>query len=178
MNFIISLAFWAVLFLVATVSKSFANGEDWVIMWTAMQVITTIVAVIFIIVAVFFHMSLFRESVRIVNRINKLKKRVVLNEEKYSILSAYYQKYLADEYPKLEKEIFNRISDSKPTELVALLQNYPELKTSIGFGDMIKRTSELVEDIYETKKYVDNELEDLDNILTNPWLIWKPKPNV
>jgi len=178
MNFIISLVFWTILFLISTTAKSFSHNGDWIIAWTVFQVISTVTFSIFVIVAVFYHMSFFRESVRISNRIKKLTKRVSLNEEKYKELSSYYQKYLADEYPKLEKEIFDKISDSKPKELVALLQNYPELKTSIGLATMIEKTSELVEDIYETKKNIDNEIEELDNILTDPWLIWKPKTKI
>lgn len=178
MNFIISLVVWVFIFLAATLFKNFSHVEDWIYFWTAIQILSAITFSGFLIVAVFYHMRVFRESVKITNKIKKLKNKVVLREQKYKELSEFYEKYLAKEYPNIEKDIFNKISENKPNELMALLQNYPELKTYIGFGDMVNRISELVKDIYETKEYINAQIEDIDNILTNPWLIWKPKTNV
>lgn len=179
MNFIITLALWGFIFLVSTVTKSFTTpGSDGYIACIVFQIAPSAMAFIFIIVAMFYHMSWFREAQKKVNCIKRYKREADLNNEMYEKLRDYYQKYLAEQYPQMEKDIFLKIAESQPKELVALLQSYPELKTSTVFMSMIKQTTELVEKIYEKYKHIEQEIEDLENIKTDPWLIWKPKVEV
>ena len=179
MNFIFSLVLWGFIFLVSTVVKSFTfPGSDGRIACTVFQIIPSAIAFIFIIVAVFYHMAWSREAQKKVNRIKRYKKEADLNKDMYEELRDYYQKYLAEEYPQMERDIFLKIAESQPKELVALLQSYPELKTSTVFMSMIKQTTELVEKIYEKHKHIEQEIEELENIKSDPWLIWKPKVHV
>jgi hypothetical protein len=175
MNFVISLAFWGILFLIATISKNFTQlGSDWYIAWLVFQVITSIVFIIFSIVSLFYHMHWFKEAAMIKNKIKRLKKEVVLNEEICKELKDFYQKYLAEEYPQFEKDIFLKIAENQPKKLIGLLESYPELKTSVVLKDMIDKTTELVENIYNKKSRIEQEIESLENIKCDNWLIWKP----
>ena len=80
-----------------------------------------------------------------------------------------YQKYLAEQYPALEKEIFSNIASNQPKELVALLQAYPELKSSVVLNNMMDKITSLVSNIYEAKRSLAYEEEHLANMRINRW---------
>ena len=174
MYFIVSFLLWGILFLTATISKTFTTtGSDAELACFVFQVITAVIFVIFFCVSVFYNMTWFREAKRIGNNIERLKKEVVLREAIHKELSEYYKKYLAEEYPQLERDVFLKIAESQPKELVSLLQTYPELKTSVVLKDMITQTTELVEKIYHKKQKTEEQIECLENIKCDPWLILK-----
>jgi hypothetical protein len=177
MNFIISLVMWALLFIVSMISGNFAQG-DWKVFLVGLQVVFAGVFFIFFLVMIFYQMSGLGQANRIRNAYFTHQKKITLHQQKYKELKEYYEKYLATNYPELEKEIFNKITESQPKELTVLLQSYPELKTSLVFSELMKGITSLVDRIYSCRMEADAEIEKLENIKIDSWMIFKPKTTI
>ena len=177
MNFIYSLIFWTVCFLITTLFKAsgIEMNPNWVETLLVFQIIFTSVFFIFSVVAFFYTTSEYQNFHMIKNSIKKYRKDLIQKQEKYETLKSYYEKHLAESYPNLEREIFGKIAESQPKELIALFQSYPELKSSTVLTNMMDKITNLIDKIYLTKQSISYEEERIDNIETNPWLIIKPK---
>ncbi|MDD5649064.1 MAG: hypothetical protein PHF86_01415 [Candidatus Nanoarchaeia archaeon] len=174
MNFIISLVLWAILFLSSAGLKSISTG-DWKCAFLVFQVIFSITFFIFFIVAIFYQLDWIGASKRIKNSYERQKKALILYEAKNIELKTYYEKYLGNNYPNFEKDIFIKIAENQPKEIMALFQAYPELKSSLTITDLIKNITGLVGEICEIKNNINHDVEKLENIKTDSWLIWKPQ---
>lgn len=171
MNFIYSLVFWVMCFLVTTLFKHL--NADWIEAMFVLQIIFIIVFFVFTVVA-FFYTASERHTARMVkNTIKKYEKDISQQEEKYEKLKEYYEHHLAENYPNMEREVFGKIAESQPKELIALFQAYPELQTSTVLTNMMDKITQLMGKIYDLKENINYCEERLDNIRTNPWLIIK-----
>jgi hypothetical protein len=174
MNFIISLVLWTILFLSSAGLKFISTG-DWKCTFLVFQVIFGITFFVFFIVAIFYQLDGMRAGKRIKNSYERQKKRLILYEAKNIELRTYYEKYLGNNYPNFEKDIFIKIAENQPKEIMALFQAYPELKSSLTIIDLIKNITELVGEICDIKNNINYDVEKLENIKTDSWLIWKPQ---
>jgi len=174
MNFIFTLVLWVLLYLGCTVAKSFVSNQDWLTAFLTGQVVMAFTFIITFITGFFYQINVRKQAKELANKIKKLGKEVVLYEKKYDELKVYYKKYLAEDYPKLERELFEKISENNPKELIALLQSYPELKTSLVFNNMIDRIDKSIQQIINCKLNIDDKVEYLDNIKCDSWLLLKP----
>lgn len=176
MSFLISILLWAFFFGIATVCKQFVDiTSGFYQFYIGCQVIACIIAVIFIIVSVFYQITGINNYYSFLNNIKKLKQNKLAAEKKYNELKEYYEKYFAKIYPDLEKEIFNKISSDTPKDLKKFFQTYPELKSSAIFEKMLSSINKLVSDIYEYEECINSNIRDIDNIITDSWMFIKPK---
>jgi len=175
MNFIYSFIFWAVCFGITSIFKvsSIDMSANTITTLFVFQILFATVLFIFLIVAFFYAMSERASAITIKNQIHRYNKEVTLAEEKYDKLKDYYEKHLAENYPNMEREIFGKIAESQPKELIALFQSYPELQTSTVLTDMMKQVTNLVDSIYSKKYEIERNEERLSNIRTDPWLLVK-----
>jgi hypothetical protein len=171
MNFIYTLVFFALLFIGVFLGKTFVDptATDTYLFFVVMQWIIGIVSGIFAIVGFFVNMSGRQSYLELKNSYARQESNVRLAEEQYNNLQEKYQKYLAEQYPALEKEIFSNIASNQPKELVALLQAYPELKSSVVLNNMMDKITTLVSNIYEAKRNLAYEEEQLANMRINRW---------
>lgn len=177
MNFIYSIGLWLILFLVTTISKNAFNlNENWTNFLVGAQVVFVAMSIIFAIVCFFYQLSERSVYIETINQIKRHQKECDLKKEKYEEVKEYLIKYFAENYPQFEKDIFLKVSEnSKSSELGALLQNFPKLKSSKVFEQLINKLTSLIGDIYESKKDIEWHANRLENVLTNPWVIFKPK---
>jgi flagellar motor component MotA len=175
MYFIISILLCGVLIIISTLFKNVSTSKDIETLFAILHDVFIISSLIITFVMVFYNMDWNRASKRIYNRIKRIKKDIKLKEDKFKEISEYYNKCISDGFPTLEKDLFLKISDNQPKELMALLQNYPELQSSKLYSDMINSITELISHIYREKEYLYNEFEKLENIQTDGWILIKPK---
>ena len=114
MYFIYSLVLWAVLFIAATIGKEFAVNSDLITTLIVFQILTSVSFIGFLITAFFYQLDWTRGAQRRVSKIKRLKREVELEEEKYKELKIGYEKYLGEDYPNMEKEIFGKIAEFMP----------------------------------------------------------------
>jgi Na+-transporting NADH:ubiquinone oxidoreductase subunit NqrC len=175
MYFIISLLLCSVLFTASTILKTFTTSDEFATFFLILQIIFVVAFFVFLIVMVFYNLDWHRAYKKIYNKINKIKKEIVLSEAKYKELSEYYNKCISDGFPTLEKDLFSKIADNQPKELIALLQNYPELQSSKLYSDMTTSVSHLISSIYIKKNELYENHEKLENIHCDGWILIKPK---
>lgn len=171
MNFIYTLVFFALMFIGVFLGKTFVDptATDTYLFFVVTQWIIGIVSGIFAIVGFFVNMSGRQSYLELKNSYARQESNVRLAEEQYNNLQEKYQKYLAEQYPALEKEIFSNIASNQPKELVALLQAYPELKSSVVLNNMMDKITTLVSNIYEAKRNLAYEEEQIANMRINRW---------
>jgi hypothetical protein len=168
-----------ILFFLASVGCIFlrhiAPTEDWQTAALVFQIIFTAVYIIFFISGFFHHLNHFHGMKRSLNEYKRNKKDLANKQEKLEDLKKYYEDYLAKLYPEIEKEIFNKIADNQPKELVALFQQYPDLKSSVVLKKLTKKVTELYKEVYSSKESVNWRISEIQNSQTNPWILWTPK---
>lgn len=168
-----------ILFFLASIGcaigKHFAPTPDWQTAALVFQIIFTATYVIFFISGFFHHMNHFHGIKRSINDYRRYKKDVVQKQEKLEDLKKYYEDYLAKLYPEIEKEIFKKIADNQPKELVALFQQYPDLKSSVVLKKLTKKVTELYNQVYSAKESVNWRVAEIQNSQSNPWILWTPK---
>ena len=173
MNFIYSIIFWAICFAGVSIPRFFTLSDDADTTFLVLQIIFAAVAFIFGVVAFFYNMDWRRAIIHKKNAIKRYERDKATDTTKYETLKAYYEKHLSENYPNMEKEIFGKIADSQPKELVALFQAYPELQTSKVLTDMMKNITNLVTAIHSNDDQISSIQEDVDNIKEDPWLLFK-----
>jgi len=174
MNFIYTIIMWGIFFLAATITKNISDSEGIINTMMGFQVFFVCLSLIFAIVCFFYQLSENKVYIETANTIKKLVAEVELNKQKYEEIKQYLIKYFAEDYPKFEKEILLATSE-KPAELTALIQAYPKLKSSKVFSELINKLIYLVNQIYDVKKDIEWNRNRRENVLTNTWLLIKPK---
>jgi len=170
MNFIYTLVFFALIFIGVFFGKTFVDPTlDAYAFFEDLQWIIGVISGIFAIVGFFVNMSGRQSYLALKNNYARQESNVKLAEEEYNNLQEKYQKYLAEQYPALEKEIFSNIASNQSKELVALLQAYPELKSSVVLNNMMDKITFLVSNIYDAKRNLTYVEEKLANRRINRW---------
>jgi hypothetical protein len=168
-----------ILFFLASIGciflKHIAPTEDWRTAALVFQIIFTATYIIFFISGFFHHLNHFHGLKRSLNEFRRSKKDLVQQQEKLDDLKKYYEEYLAKLYPEIEKEIFNKIADNQPKELVALFQQYPDLKSSVVLKKLTKKVTELYNKLYSSKESFNWRISEIQNSQCNPWILWNPK---
>lgn len=168
-----------ILFFLASIGcaigKHLAPTPDWQTAALVFQIIFTATYIIFFISGFFHHMTSYKNFLENLNEIRNSQKTIIQKKEKLDALQKYYEEYLAKIYPDIEKDIFNKIAENQPKELVALFQQYPDLKSSVVLKKLTKKVTTLYNDLYSSKSSLNWELKKIQDFKINPWLLWMPK---
>jgi hypothetical protein len=175
MFYIYSIIFFVLASLGCIVGKHIAPTPDWQTAALVFQIIFTAVYIIFFITGFFHHMNHIQQMNKSINDYKRCKKEVNNKQQKLDDLKKYYEEYLAKLYPEIEKEVFNKIADNQPKELVALFQQYPDLKSSVVLKKLTKKVTELYNQVYSAKENTNWRITELQNSQMNPWILWTPK---
>jgi hypothetical protein len=94
-------------------------------------------------------------------------------QEKADALTTQFASYLAEAYPKHEKDIFNQI---KPEKIGLYMVKYPELQASATFVALVGQIGKLQSDKYEQRVKKEEALKDIRVRIRNPWVFtsWLP----
>lgn len=145
------------------------------------------VAVGFGIAAVFFfvvvllvflitNFATYSGQIKRFEEIRATNQKIILLEEKYSSLAKSFSYYLAEKYPAYEKEMFEKISPaSAEGNLLALLSQYPELRSSETLGKLVDQISALAGDLYEKKLSLEDICKTIRYKEKSPWILILPK---
>jgi hypothetical protein len=111
-------------------------------------------------------------------------KKIIHLEEKSSELVLSFEKYLLKQYPEMEKQIFESLSPGAANEgLIALLGQYPELRSSEALRNLVNQTRSLFDELYRHKLYLEEIFKKMRYREVSPWVCFLPKipknlPNV
>lgn len=168
MNFIYSLFFWILTFVGVTAIRHFSVNPSSQDALLVLQWINGLVFLGFLITCIFYQMSKKQELLRIKNAIKRLNKQKTIKTKRYNELKGLYEKYLAEQYPNIEKEIFSKLAE-KPEDLTILLQTFPELKSSNTLSDLIDKSTSLIKSIYDQESRIEYKTEEFNNIKDDSW---------
>jgi len=130
----------------------------------------------FLVVGFFVQFGNYSEQLKRYEDIRKTQNKIELQQEKLDNLTEKFEKLLSDKYPSLEKEVFENISPQKTNEqLLALLNKYPELKSSHTITQLVKQIRELTDNLYKRKMTLEDYCKTARFKHISPWLLWVPE---
>lgn len=175
MYFIYLLILFAINFIACFFGKmAFDVQSDGYMILFVFQFIFLATCAAILIVCVGQQLNLHSEFINLSEKIKTKKKEIELADAKYKELSAYFEKYLGNDFPAFEKEMLTAISQ-KPEKLMAFFQTFPELQSSFTLNKLIEKIDVLVNNVYDKKSSLENKYEELRMIYNCPWLLIKPK---
>ena len=104
-----------------------------------------------------------------------IKKKIALSTVRYEQLKSYIETYLGEKYPQFEKEVVEKIG-AHPEELNILFQQFPDLKTSEAFENLIQRVSSLSAETYNLQLRLEEHYQEIRSLRSLPWVLGKIKP--
>ena len=150
--------------------------EDLDEIFGGINILLGIVLIGFIFVGVFVQFGNYSRQLSRYEEIRKTQTKIELHQEKLDDLTIKFEKLLSDKYPSLEKEIFKDISAQKTSDqLLALLNKYPELKSSHTITQLVKQVRELTDKVYEKKMHLEDLCKTSRYKHISPWLIGMPE---
>jgi hypothetical protein len=108
----------------------------------------------------------YTEQVSDIEKVEKFKATGEIYKEKAKNLTSEFARYLANDYPKHEREIFEKIS---PEKVSVYLVQYPELKAAETVTALVKAINRLQSKVYDQR--IEAE-ECLKNIRCRPRNFW------
>ena len=95
-----------------------------------------------------------------------LEEQEVILKEKAEVLTKQFSGYLAEKYPKFEKEMFLKILDAD-----LLLIQFPELKTSESLISLVEKIKSLQDQYYEIIMLKVNVIKEMRKRIVNIWFL-------
>ena len=99
--------------------------------------------------------------------IQKFSKVEAIYRTKAEALTAEFAKYLAETYPKHERDIYGKIS---PDKVALYAVKYPELKASETLMALVAQINKLQSDVYTQQINAEEARKRMRVRLRNPWL--------
>jgi len=103
------------------------------------------------------------------------KRKIQFAEEKYDVLKEYYEKQVLEVFPKFEKTLLEKISPANNKELLALMNEYPDLQSYKLLKDLMEKITSLVNTIYNQKNYLESSYEEIRQYIIDPWILVRIK---
>ena len=128
-------------------------------------IITIIIVGVAIIITMFGFSSQKSDNEKLIMLSNK----GAIYREKAEILTKEFAGYLAEAYPKYEKNIFEKIS---PDKIDFYLVKYPELQASQTILELVQQIAQLRGDFYEQSLLKEDVLKSMRYRPKNPWLLY------
>lgn len=98
--------------------------------------------------------------------IKKFEKVGAIYRVKAEALTFEFTKHLADEYPKHERDIYEKIG---PDQVTLYVVKYPELKASETLMALVEQINKLQSDVYDQQVKSEEALQRTRVRLRNPW---------
>ena len=168
-------ALWTLFFVIVTISKGFVSDPDFHTALVAFQFIFLGIFTINFVIFFFNQLNGHEEFIKQINGIRSSKKKLSIIQEKFDTLKKYYEETLMKLYPDHEKEIFEKIVNSRPKDLSVLLEAYPELKSSVVINDLFENIKKELDELYHKKDKIEDKIQDLKDLKNNPWYLRMPE---
>lgn len=131
---------------------------------TAFKVVSCILAAICLIVTGVAYVDQIEDF----ENIKKFKELELVYQAKADVLTVQFVKFLSQEYPAHEREIFKEIG---PEKVLLYFAKYPDIQASKTLSELAGRISELQNDIYKQRIDTAEAKKNTRVRLRNPWLI-------
>jgi hypothetical protein len=100
--------------------------------------------------------------------LKKIKANELIYQSRAEVLTKKFASYLAEAYPKHEREIFSKIS---PEKVSLYLVKYPELRASQTMITLVEQIGKLQDGYYEQRLKEQEILRNMRFRRVNPWFI-------
>jgi len=99
--------------------------------------------------------------------IKKIERFESIYKNKADTLTKQFAGYLAEMYPKYEKDIFNTIA---PDKVSLYMVKYPDLKASATIMALVENILKLQNDYYACQLSKETTMKDMRFRMKNPWI--------
>lgn len=127
-----------------------------------------IIAIILAVASIATSGVAWQEQINDFENIKKFEKVGAIYHVKAEALTIEFSKHLAEEYPKHERDIYEKIS---PDQVGVYLVKYPELKTSETLMALVEQINKLQSDVYDQQVKSEEALQRTRVRLRNPWAL-------
>ena len=144
------------------VAKAMNPNSDWDEGGSFFSVVTVIVVMIGFIVSSLAWSSQINDF----EDIERYRNVEDIYQTKAEVLTTEFAKYLAENYPEHERDIYDKIS---PDKVNLYFAKYPELRASETLVILVDRINQLQTDVYDQQISVEQILKNTRFRLRNPW---------
>lgn len=129
-------------------------------------IVISVVSLIVIFIGLIVSGAHWVDQISDLEDVRKFRNVEAIYQTKAEVLTVEFAKYLADTYPKHEKDIYDKIS---PDKVGMYFAKYPELRASETLVALVNRINELQSDVYDQEINVEQALKDIRSRSRNPW---------
>jgi hypothetical protein len=134
-----------------------------------------IVAIIIVVSGFICSLSVNSDQVSRSVELTKIEASEGIYRLKADNLTKQFASYLAENYPKYEKDIYSRI---EPGKLDLYMVKYPELQTHKTLTELVKQIRDLQDKIYEQQLARVQVIGDMRFAVLDPWVYQWVMPNI
>jgi len=102
-----------------------------------------------------------------IEEIKKIERFESIYKNKADTLTTQFAGYLAETYPKYEKDIFSTIA---PEKVSLYMVKYPDLKASATIMALVENISKLQNDYYACQLSKETTMKNMRFRMKNPWI--------
>ncbi len=174
MNFIYSIIFFVLFSTISFLLSGITEGDIGGFFYIA-GFLLGIISVIFVVVGFFHNLETRESQKRDIARIRTYKKKIVHRESLMTDYKTEMEDSLTKLYPAYEKEMFKSMTPADAENLSVFLAKYPELKFNGVLESFTDNLTEMLTNVNETKRYLEDTYEDIKIRNENDWFILKVK---
>lgn len=134
-----------------------------------------LIGIVFGSISLIINFNNYSNQLKIFEDVRGIKKKINILNHRYNYLYATFNEHLSNEYPSIEKEIFNKISPSSSPNLNIIFANYPQLKSSFTLCKLVDETKIIADDMYNQELKAQELYIKIRYNKENPWIIIKAK---
>ena len=143
--------------------------------WSGGAVFSWAVSIIFLIILVGGTLISYSIQLSDIEELKKIKASETIYKSKAEALTRQFAGYLAEAYPKHERDIFTTIA---PEKVSLYMVKYPELQSSQTFVALVAQISKMQNDYYGQQLKAQDILQDMRFRKVNPWTINRIIPEI
>lgn len=133
--------------------------------------ILTTTAIIWVFATMWGTMDKHNDALHAISRIKKERKDLAQMENSFALLKGDIIKYLSEQYPTFEREIFSKLSPTEAKDLTIYLAKYPELQTNTMLTLLVNQLSNWSKKILEKQENINYGIADLYRLKYSKWTL-------
>lgn len=128
-------------------------------------------SLLYLIISTISNLVYYTQQLGRFENLRKELKLINIYKERESVLLVEFKQILKDQYPELERQIFDFISKSG----ASVLLNFPEIKSSEVLSKLANEINSLSLGVYKQKEYAEDTCEEIRFYKISKWEIIKPE---
>jgi len=174
-SIILNLLFFFVAVVMYLLRLPFTESQDAYLIFSIGMFVPLVAGTVSIFATSINQLVKAQEMLGVVEGVTTIKNKIVLRMAKKDDTMKYMEEQMLNVFPKFEERVLKSLSPNSNTDLIALFQQYPELKSSKHLSDLVNDYDEMVKSIYDEKESLEYKKGNIREYLRNPWFFYTIK---